>query len=138
MNHQHIFNLFSVDEWRVESMIYLAGSLACYSVPGELENFFSNADPDDIKKIFPDVPDAVAEVGSSVETFAEWLRDTGKLGFLVQYATPVMTKTSKDSADFSWGHYYTQWIYMDKISGIIPNGYKWRKECRRKDGVPRL
>lgn len=122
---------------RVERVIFLAGALgAGDSFPDDLEEFFEDEDEKDIEKCLGKIPDYVDfESGryQLADTVFEWLRDAGKLGYLVQFATPVMTPTDAYSRTYSWGHYSTTWVYGESIEEAIDLGMKWVKDRRRAE-----
>lgn len=119
---------------RVERVIFLAGALATSGTcTRDLDDYLDDQADEDIEKCFGKIPDWVYIDGCGMdraESVFEWLRDSGKLGFLVQFATPIMEPVSKDCRSFSWGYYNTQWIYGDTIEAAVEKGLAW-VETRR-------
>lgn len=122
---------------RIERSIFLAGALAAMGAfPEDLDDYFDDLEVEDINACFGEIPEYV-----DVETrgyarsdgILEWLLNSQKLGFLVQFATPVMTPTGKNSYSFSWGNYYTKWIYADTIEEAVDKGLAWVKKQRKSD-----
>lgn len=65
--------------------------------------------------------------------FFEWLYRQGKFGFLVQFATPVMTHYTKTSRAFSWGYYNTEWVYGDTFEQALEAGFAWVESVRKRE-----
>lgn len=118
---------------RIDRVIYLAGALAAMDAfPDDLKDFFDEEDTETIEKALGPLPEWFEpEESASVqaEFIFEWLRDAGKLGFLVQFATPVMTPHGS-SRSFSWGYYSTRWVYADTMDEAIAKGLEWCEEQR--------
>lgn len=57
-----------------------------------------------------------------------------QLGWLVQFATPIRT-FSKGSghSSFSWGRYYTKWIYAETFEEAVDAGLAWAGDMKEKD-----
>lgn len=131
-----IINRFYDSNSRIEKMFLLAGVLADESMPQDVEDFFTDEDFKTYKEIFGKIPgyvkDDMDDGGSSA--LPAWLLDTGKLGFLVQFATPIMKQCGK-GATFSWGCYYTKWVYGNTLDEALKSGFKWVQEQREKEGV---
>lgn len=114
---------------RVDRCIFIAGALAaCDSFPSDIDDFFDDEDKETIEKCFGEIPEFVDIDGRGYERaegIFEWLRDSRKLGFLVNFATPVMTPTGKNSRSFSWDYYNIQWIYADTLEEALDKGLAW-------------
>lgn len=122
---------------RIERTILIAGSICCGDAfPEDLNDFFEEEDEKTIAGCLGEIPDYVDLFAPNYErqdAIYEWLRDAGKLGFLVQFATPVMTPTGKNSRSFSWGYYSTTWIYAETIDDAVNQGLKWVAKRRRDE-----
>ncbi len=120
---------------RVDRVIYLAGALAAMDVfPDNLKDFFDE-EIEIIEKALGPLPewfDLAESASEQAEFIFEWLRDAGKLGFLVQFATPVMTPHGS-SRSFSWGYYSTRWVYAGTMDEAIAKGLEWCEERRAED-----
>lgn len=129
---KHLEKLYDATA-RVERIIYLAGAMAATdSFSDDLNDFLDEGD-DTIRKCLGEIPDWVdlgARNGERAEWVWEWLRDAGKFGFLVKFATPVMTPTSPTSRSFSWGWYNTEWIYAESVGEAIGKGLEWVEQRR--------
>lgn len=53
-------------------------------------------------------------------------------GFLVEVARPVMTPLGANMT-FSWGHYYTAWLYAKDEASLLPVIREWAAELDAKD-----
>lgn len=91
--------------------------------------------PDIASKAFEDDPDDVwAALGLaepdeiSQEEWGEAIRDARKLGFLVQFATPVPDRFYDGGYTFSWGHYTLHWIYDESFENACVRALKWQEE----------
>ena len=61
-----------------------------------------------------------------MECLAEALYDKGKLGFLVEVATPVPDYSSSTSfSTQSWGYYSTQWVYAESFVEALDKCEQW-------------
>lgn len=122
---------------RIEKTIFLAGAMgATDNFASDLDDFFDDEDIENIEKCLGKIPDWVDLDGRGYERaegIFEWLRDSGKFGFLVNFATPVMTPTGKNSRSFSWGYYNTTWIYAETIEKAVDQGLAWVKTRRKAE-----
>lgn len=119
---------------RIERVIFLAGALAGQDAfADDLNEFFDDEDVETIEECLGGIPTWV-DLGASrwerSDDIYEWLTAAGKLGFLVQFATPVMTKRTEFARSFSWGYYKTKWFYAETIDEAIAKGLAWIEECR--------
>lgn len=114
---------------RIDRIILIAGAIAAGDVhSSDLNDFFDDEDDETIEEALGPLPEYVdlnVRGFERADNILEWLRDSGKLGFLIQFATPVMTPTSATSRSFSWGYYNTKWIYADTLDEAIDAGLKW-------------
>ena len=124
---------------RIQRTILIAGAISSSDVfSDDLDEFFDDEDETDIEKCLGKIPEYVDLEAKSYErcdAIYEWLRESGKLGFLVQFATPVMTPCGKDSRSYSWGYYNTTWIYAETIDEAIEKGLAWVSERRRYEDM---
>jgi hypothetical protein len=122
---------------RIESVIFMAGAMAATDAfPDDLNDFFDDEDVETIEKLFGKMPDWVDLEGRGYERaegIFEWLKESKKFGFLVKFATPVMTPSGPNSRSFSWGYYSTQWFYEESIEAAIEKGLAWCEERRAKE-----
>lgn len=121
---------------RIERIIFLAGAMTDGAFSDDLDEFLDGEDEKTIKECLGKIPDYVDLEARSYErndSVSEWLACAGKTGFLVQFATPVMTPHSGGSMSFSWGYYNTKWLYAETIDEAIEKGMKWVKERRRAE-----
>ena len=98
------------------------------SMCNELRDFFRDEDFEYIEKVFGAEMHEATREAIEDNDFAEgviWLNEKVKLGFLVQFATPVMKHYTNGGAEFSWGHKRIEWIYAETIKEAIEKGLKW-------------
>lgn len=129
-----IFEKLSDESARVDRVIFLAGALTNVdSMPDDIENFFDEEDAETIEKCLGEAPDWVDF--DDTDSVAEWLIQSAKLGFLVQFATPVMKVISEGCYSFSWGLYNTTWIYAETIDEAVDKGLEWVRERRASEAA---
>jgi hypothetical protein len=70
------------------------------------------------------------------EELSEYLRDSRKFGFLIQFATPVPQQFYENGHSFSWSSYTTKWIYDEVFSEACRKAIEWNakyiEEARTK------
>ncbi|WP_105198991.1 hypothetical protein [Pseudoalteromonas sp. T1lg10] len=67
------------------------------------------------------------------EEISYYLRQKGKQGFLVQFATPLPRELLKcGSYTFHWGYYARKWIYGDTMQEACEKALPWREEIVKK------
>lgn len=132
---------------RMDRCILLAGAMAGGDAfPDDLNDFFNDENRESIEMCFGKIPDYVdidARRYERSEAVYEWLLNAGKLGYLIQFATPVMTQIDGNLSSFSWGYYNTTWIYSDTLDEAIEKGLKWvesrraaeKKKAKKKGGA---
>lgn len=118
---------------RIENMFLLAGVLPCDSFPEALRDFFRAESWDDIKECLGDIPDDIMdEIEDNENAVAEWLMNQKKLGYLIQFATPFK-KYNGPVATYSWGHYYTKWVYGENLDAALNEGFSWVEKSHAED-----
>lgn len=124
---------------RVESMTLLAAVLVDESLPTYLEDFFEDEDIEDLERCFGPLPDYLRDELEERDMggVVEWLVRNDKLGYLIQFATPVMRpyklKSGTCGASYSWGHYARRWVYGDTLDAALDQGFEWVKKQREKE-----
>lgn len=122
---------------RVERVIYLAGALSQFdSFPDDLDSFFDDADESNIVDCLGDIPGYVNledHRNERSESISEWLNAAGKYGYLVQCATPAMTKNSENSRSFTWGYFHSRWFYGEQMDDVISAALAWAEERRKAE-----
>jgi hypothetical protein len=121
---------------RIEKIIYLAGAVSDSGISVEDESFedFFYSMCDDIKsreRIFGKDDELLSSVigDNDSQEFLELLFERGKLGFIVQFATPV----TQNGQSYSWGCYTTTWIYGETMEEAIEAGFKWVEDQRQSE-----
>lgn len=137
-----LFNRLDDATVRFEQMICLAGALASIdSYPDALSDLFDEEDDETLIGIFGKLPkyllNAREEGGAEFfgECFTEWAVKTNHLGFLIQFATPVM-KHHGSGSSYSWGFYSTKWVYGNTFDEAVDAGFAWvadRRLAEKKD-----
>jgi len=104
-------------------------------MPDALEEFIRDEDIETIERVFGPLPDYLKTElkNEEIDGVGEWLYRSGKLGFLLQIMTPVMTPTSKNSASYSWGRLTWRWVYGDTLNAALKAGFAFVKEQRKKE-----
>lgn len=118
---------------RIESMLHIGGMVTnIYTIPEALRDMLR--DQEDLAQVIPGVPPEVIEEidRDDFDAFSEWAIDNDKLGFLVQFATPVM-KHHTTGRTYSWGHYGTRWVYGETLEEAVKTGLEWVAERRIKE-----
>jgi|SRR6185369_8526589 len=120
---------------RIEEMFLLAGVLGDVSLPQPVEDFFTDEDFKTIEECFGEIPAHVKEdvEAHDTEALLEWLVNTGKFGFLVRMATPIMTPVGKSGGSYSWGYYTTKWFYGETLEIALEAGFSWVAAQREKE-----
>lgn len=124
---------------RIEQCLPLFGCLNGGDAPVDaLEDFASEIDDEDLARLWPDLVDLLPTNADSDELI-EALVESGKRGWLVQVATPVM-RPDAIASSFSWGIYGTHWLYAESMEDIVAQAEAWAADCRRseraKAGLP--
>lgn len=123
---------------RIEKLIHIGGmAVDGDSMPDAIDDLLDE-DVQTLLKVFPGMPDWVQDElddrrgrGSA---FAEWVHQEGKLGFLVNFATPVMRNVhQRGCGSYSWGSYYTNWIYGETMDEAMQLGLAWVQNLRDKE-----
>jgi hypothetical protein len=123
---------------RMDKVIVLAGALTDPECPcNELSEFLECEDEETLRQLFPTAPNDLFDEGASNSEltwqFCEWLSDSGTLGVLVQFATPVMRRTSRKFVSFSWGYYYAEWVYAETFKDAVEKGLSWAAKKRAQE-----
>lgn len=121
---------------RIENMTLLAGVLCDLESVGEgPEEFLSRMEPEDVKDCFPGMPSEYVEefCDGQYEAGLEWLLNKRKMGFLIQFATPVMEPVTGGGRSFSWGLYRTKCVYADTLEDAVAQALKWADDERKRE-----
>lgn len=116
---------------RIDRIVWLAAMSSDFSFAEPLEDLLE-CEADLLRKLFPWVPGDVF-AGSVTDEVAEMVMfhsaEAGKLGFVIQMATPVM-RPYKGGRSFSWGWYSTAWFYGETLDEALQAGLAWVAERR--------
>lgn len=119
---------------RIDKVIFIGGAISQELLGDDLDSFLDEEDEETIVKCLGEIPDYVdidARSYELAECVFDWLNSAGKKGYLVKFATPVMTPHRGGSRSYSWGHYNTEWVYAESVDASIQTGLEWA-ESRRK------
>jgi hypothetical protein len=124
---------------RVEQCFPLFGCLnGGEAYLSQLDDFVLEMDDEDLARLWPDVAKTL-DSEANVDEVIGALVEMKKNGWLVQMATPVM-RPDATGATFSWGNYYTHWLYAESMEDIVAQAEVWavarRKSERAKAGLP--
>lgn len=120
---------------RIEKLIHIGGMAADGdSMPDAIDELLDE-DVETLLKVFPGMPDWVQEELDDRRgrgaVFAEWVHQDGKLGFVVNFASPVMSNVQHHGCgSYSWGSYYTTWIYGETLEEAMQLGLAWVQSLR--------
>lgn len=122
---------------RIETILHI-GAMATDDdcLPTALEDMLQDQDNEDLQRLFPGLPTDVLDDfddGSDPTGFVDWLRYSDRLGFLVQFATPVIRHHDSGGCSYSWGHYGTRWFYAETLEDAVQQGLAWVAERRAKE-----
>jgi len=123
---------------RIEAVIYIPGAIADEEALPELfeeglcESLPERADA----PLYQQCPTLAQFAGGD-----EWPEPhevaqalTGKNGFLIQAATPARQFYAEgNSCSYSWGHYYTAWLYAPTEADIPRVAVEWAEGRAAKD-----
>lgn len=120
---------------RMDAVILLAGMLNDgMAISDPLLELLEDEEDDVLRRCFQDIDERVIAARDDGddewrEAFMDWAYRTGKWGFVIQFARPVM-EWSPDlrGAGFSWGYYNTTWVYGDTLAQAVARGKKLAKE----------
>lgn len=114
---------------RLEKLFWVPG--ICAAQPDDFEEFVQDdlADSDVInslpflKGFMETIPEFSGEDITSELSFRK------KNGFIFQAATPRPSNIRKDgSYSFSWGNYYTKWMYAESLEEVAEISEKWARD----------
>lgn len=120
---------------RIETLLHIGGMAAdavSYSLPECLKEMLGEQSNEELLELFPGIPEDLLE-GIDDEEYAEfmdWLARNEQLGFLVQFATPIMRGVTNT---YSWGYYSTKWVYAETLKAAVELGLKWVADYRAKE-----
>jgi hypothetical protein len=135
-NMKELSDKFNDEAARIDNILFIAGMLGDgFSMQDALREFLEDEDVEVLESCFGPLPDHVKASIEDVDalTIADWLIETGKLGFLVNIATPAMEPTGEGSSSFSWAFYVSQWVYGDTIEAALEAGFAWVEKQRTKE-----
>lgn len=116
---------------RIEKMISLAGAFGDLDgdvyVCQELCDFFTDSN-EDIGETFGVPSEAIESLGNEFDIY-NFLDESEKWGFLIQFATPIMEHSDGD-VSYSWGLCRVRWVYADSFDEAVANGLAWVDSIR--------
>lgn len=121
----HLAQRFFDTNVRIEKMFWISG--ICVAAPRDFEEFveddlYDNCAP----AVLEALPFLKGLEGSDGETVLSEMAMHRKNGFIVQVATPRPYECRPDgSHSFSWGSYYTKWLYADTLDELASIALAW-------------
>lgn len=140
--NQRLFEQLEQLTLRVNEVIYLGGMLGDGDSFAEPLQELLEDDTEELEKLFPELRvllDQIDDVRGIHEEVASWLLRNRKLGYVVQFATPVMEQHPPAkgfkyfSATYSWGYYQTARFYGETVGQAMRQGMRWARECRKAE-----
>lgn len=135
MKMKTIYKQLDVLTVRMEKVFLLAGMLNDDdAMPDQFRDFLEFGDDDELRRCFPDMPESVLaerDNGDDAwrDAFIDWAHKAEKLGFMIQFARPLMRwSPNLQDGTYSWGHYSTRWVYGDTLAQAVALGKKWANE----------
>lgn len=132
---QEIAARFVNENIAVHKIIWLAGSVLdtnddlkelCWDDPDKLIQLLEIEDPRAITT--EDGTETTDEMDS--ESFLTATAQAGKLGFLIEVATPVR----RPNGLFTWSYYHTEWMYVEQFDAKAVDAISaWAKRMAEKD-----
>jgi hypothetical protein len=119
---------------RMETIILLAGMVNDGdAIADPLRELLEEEDDDQLQRCFPDMPASLIVQRDDEDAFREafnwWLTDADKAGFVIRFGRPVMRwNATGDGATYSWGNYYTRWLYGDTVEQALQLAEQWAAE----------
>ncbi|MCG9100484.1 hypothetical protein [Laribacter hongkongensis] len=130
---------------RTETILHMGAMFSSGDdMSGILEEFFDDLDDSIASQLAGDMPFLEGllkedeEDGFPVKEiiFSEIHRHSC-FGWLVQFATPVMTPHKREGEwrgnTFSWGYYNTRWFYGETFEETVEKAAEWADECRQEE-----
>lgn len=120
---------------RIENLIWIAGAVANPEYLPEVfeEEFIENMPDNTNATLYQQLPALVPFIDNRDDTYelAYTLYDTD--GFLIQASTPVKKYYDEHSFSFSWGHFYTAWLYAKDSASIADVVLEWATRLAAED-----
>ena len=114
---------------RIEKCIPLFGAFGDERPNDDLAEFLDGVDPEVFERLFP----GFEADPSDHESFLYEAVGYARMGFVVQVATPVMRPVTKSAMSYSWGNYYTRWLYAETVDDIVTQAEAWAAERRQAE-----
>jgi hypothetical protein len=112
--------------------MFLAGSVADgFDLPKDLSDFLTDNTEKEIQQVIEGFPSGLLEEGAAdLSQAAEWFLSYGRLGYLVNVATPVMRPVADGVRSYSWRRYRTRWLYGETMENVVQKALDWAAACR--------
>lgn len=121
---------------RIDKVVVLA-ALADSADVEVFEDLLELAEAKDLVRLFG-MPQGMAETmitDGDVQELWDWCATSGRYGFLLGFATPVMKKRAEGHHSYSWGSFYSHWVYGDTWDEALEAGFAWVDERRAAEGT---
>jgi hypothetical protein len=114
---------------RLGIVISIAGAVAADdALSDDLNDFLAQQTFEEIEDCLGKLPDDLKDVWEFDEEICDWAIQNNKLGFIVEIHTPDMSR-----GHFSWGNYFTKWVYGDSFEEAVAKGLEWVASVRAKE-----
>ena len=129
-NTNEITRIADENTFRFDEIIFIGAATDGMSMTESLRDFIDEHGIDEIKKIIPGIPEWCT--GDDEDFLIEAIFEAERYGFLVKVATPVKTFYVSGGASYSWGSYYTEWVYGDTFDDVVENARLWVEKIDKK------
>lgn len=114
---------------RLGIVISIAGAVAADdALSDDLNDFMAQQTFEEIEDCLGKLPDDLKDALEDDEAFCSWAIQNDKLGFIVEIHTPDMRL-----GYFSWGNYFTKWVYGDSFEEAVEKGIEWVASVRANE-----
>ena len=133
MNHAQL--LFD-NNVRFDMLMWLPATVGDESAYPQCFEDFCDSIPDTASHpLFAELPELAkfAEQEDEIDKAEAAYLLSRRTGFLAQFATPVMSWPRSDMFSYSWGHYWTHWVYADDLDSLTEKAIAWADERREAE-----
>lgn len=142
-DHVAVLERFQNEQLCIDQMFHVAASITAErgsNLVEHLEN--SSGDHDAAAQLGLSIADLEELEEYEWEELARALFDRGKLGYLVQYGTPVPywrnAGTDLETCGYSWGYSRHRWFYGDTLGECHEQAFAWRDKFWAEEKVKSL
>ena len=124
---------------RFETILHLGSMLVEPDAPcGALNDFFVEEEIEAYTDLLEALPEQHRAQFQDYATFdaddlAEALWSHQAWGFIVRAATPIRQYDNPNRYSWSWGAFYTKWIYAETLEGAVGKAIEWAATRNKAD-----